>query len=185
MTWLKYDKSPIFIDTLANRDQPNRTDKDGYVSRYSKPRGFWLTDDTEDSWLAWCLSERFNLENLTHKHEVDLNEDRILILRSAYEVEGFSRRYQFEHWWGPDGHPRKWRDICIDWHQVAQDYAGLIITPYQWSLRMADDFCWYYPWDCASGAIWDATAIKNVRLVEIDHDIASKARPDWRDEKAA
>ena len=186
MTWLKYDSGPIFIDHLASRNQKPRVDESGYASEYEKPKGFWITDDTEDSWQAWCLSERFNLESLTHKHEVDLEEDRILILRSAYDVEMFASQYAFEHWWGPEGQPRKYRNRCIDWPEVASCYAGIIITPYQWSLRMANGFSWYYGWDCASGCIWDATAIKDVRLVEIDKDIASKARPEWKpDEEAA
>lgn len=179
MSWLKYDNAPIFIDTLANRDQR------GEPSSYKKPSGFWITDDTDDCWRSWCLSERFNLENLTHKHEVDLIEDRILILRGEYDVRTFARHYCVDHWWGPEGNPRKYCDLCIDWPQVAKEYAGIIVTPYIWRLRLEDGFSWYYPWDCASGCIWDASAIKDVRLVEIDLDIASKTRPEWKPEEEA
>lgn len=174
MTWLKYDKGPIFIDTLANRDQRPRVDADGYASEYEKPRGFWLTDDSEHCWRSWCTGEQWGLEGLTHRHEVDLDEDRVLILRSAYEVEAFARQYAFESWWGPAGQARKYCNRCIDWSEVATRYAGIIIAPYQWSLRMANGFSWYYGWDCASGCIWDAQAIKDVRLVEIDLDIVNR-----------
>jgi hypothetical protein len=177
MTWLKYDGAPILIDTLATRSQSEN------LSPYQKPCGFWITDDSENCWRSWCLSERFGLENLTHKHEVDLDESRLLILRSAYEVEHFARGFVVAKPWNyRNSH---YVDKCIDWRRVADQHSGIIITPYQWSLRLADGFSWYYGWGCASGCIWDASAIRDARLVEIDLAIASKATPDWREEYAA
>lgn len=171
MTWLKYDSAPILIGEQFTRDQPRE------LSAYSKPNGFWITDDTDDCWRTWCLSNRFNIEGLTHKHEVILDDARILVLRSADAVEVFARQYRAHRWWGPTDNPRAYCDRCIDWRRVATEHAGIIITPYQWSLRLERDFRWYYGWDCASGCIWDASAIIDIRLIDIDHDIASKARP--------
>lgn len=41
-----------------------------------------------------------------------------------------------------------------------QGWSGIEIIPYQQNLRMARFYMdWYYPWDCACGAIWDAENI--------------------------
>lgn len=178
--WIKYDDAPILVGEQFNRNQADE------LSAYTKPRGFWITDDSEDCWRSWCLSERFKLGSLTHKHEIKLDEERILILRTSWEVDNFARKYRVDKWWGPEGNPRKWCDLCIDWPQVAAEYAGIIITPYQWSLRLENGFSWYYGWDCASGCIWDASAILDINLIDIDRDVASKARPEWKpDEEEA
>ena len=85
-------------------------------------------------------------------------------------MDSFTSRYEFwKEWGGPSGN--KWRDRCINWRAVAGDYAGLIITPYQWSRRL-EPYSWYYGWDCASGCIWDPSAITDIKLIEIDHEVA-------------
>lgn len=163
--WLKYHNSPIMSGEQWDRAQS------GHLSRYEKPCGFWITDDTEYCWRSWCVAEGFGMENLTHKHAVDLDESNILIMRSPYELDAFTREFRVDHWWGPDEQPRKWRDVCIDWRAVSARYAGIIITPYQWQRRMHDSYSWYYGWDCASGCIWRGGAIKGIRLIEIDLDV--------------
>lgn len=37
---------------------------------HAKPRGFWITDDSDDSWESWCLRENFCLDNLKHKFKI-------------------------------------------------------------------------------------------------------------------
>ena len=150
--WLKYADAPIANEGLIDCEQSS-----GRPSSYKKPSGFWITDDSENCWRSWCMSERFSLESLTHKHEIVLDESNILILRCPYDLDDFSRDFGTSHW-------------CIDWPKVAARYDGLIITPYQWERRMDHD--WYYGWDCASGCIWKANAIKDIRLVAVDYEVA-------------
>lgn len=164
--WLKYSDEPILNGEQWTRNQTGR------LSAHEKPRGFWITDDSEECWRSWCVGESWGLGGLTHKHRIDLDESRILILRSAYELDAFTNQFAVDNWWGPSGSPRKYRDRCIDWRNVATQHDGLIITPHQWSRRMSDDYSWYYGWDCASGCIWNAHAILGIHLIEIDHDIA-------------
>ena len=54
----------------------------------------------------------------------------------------------------------------IDWAEVASKYDGIIISPYQWSLRLDMEMMWYYGWDCASGCIWNISAIKELKEVQ-------------------
>jgi hypothetical protein len=58
------------------------------------------------------------------------------------------------------------RTMMIDWRRVASVYDGIIIAPYQWSRRLDGGARWYYGWDCASGCIWNATAIARVEHLE-------------------
>jgi hypothetical protein len=163
--WLKYSDGPIL-----NGEQWDRNQSDSQSS-HTKPRGFWITDDSDSCWKSWCVGEQWGLGGLTHKHRIDLDESNVLILRGEYQVRAFSREYGFaRHWGGPDD--RKWRDWCIDWRKVAARHDGIIIAPYVWSLRLEDGFMWYYGWDCASGCIWNARAILGIHLIEIDHEIA-------------
>lgn len=147
MTWLKYDDGPIVLDDLHHRWQREPR------SQYDKPRGFWITDDSEQCWRSWCLSEEFDLDTLTHVHEVELDESRILFLRSTGELDDFTR-----------------------------EYAGIIITPYQWARRL--ELSWYYNWDCASGCIWDVSAILGVHLREIVPIPAARSCDDEQEEAA-
>ena len=159
--WLKYWNAPIYFDPTRAYPQTENH------SRYGKPNGFWITDDTEYCWRSWCTGEGFELAGLTHKHEVRIDESRVLILRSEDEVVDFHRRYSFPHAWG-GASGRDYTDYPIDWRRVAKAHAGIIITPYIWSLRLSERTPWYYPWDCASGCVWDASAILGVKLVAIE-----------------
>ena len=55
----------------------------------------------------------------------------------------------------------------MDWGYLATQYQGLIIAPYLWDLRLFGP-AWYYGWDCASGCIWDLTAVESFSLVSSD-----------------
>lgn len=154
--WLKYYKEPIILD--KSRVYPIEDN----TSKYSKPCGFWITDDSEDCWKSWCMSSDFNLEHLTHKHEIKIDESKILFLKSAIEVFEFTKEWGFDYKWS------NYVDRVIGWKKLSEKYSGLIITPYQWDCRMPTITSWYYGWDCASGCIWDAMAIESVTLISID-----------------
>lgn len=162
--WLKYSGSPIDRRAFVDRPQADR------ISKYQKPNGCWITDDTEDCWRTWCVGESFGLESLTHKHEVTLDETNVLILRSASQLDKFSKQFSVARPWSWQG--RDYVERCIDWRVVAARYDGLIITPYQWTHRLHEDYGWYYGWDCASGCIWKPSTILDIRLIEIDEEVA-------------
>ena len=72
----------------------------------------------------------------------------------------FGKKYQYM------GEPEYFGKLAIRWQDVALDYQGILIAPYQWSLRLDKDFRWYYMWDCASGCIWDLSAIASLTLLQ-------------------
>jgi hypothetical protein len=120
-----------------------------------KPSGFWVSDeDDETSWSSWCYSEQFGLERMAQSYDVALTPNHnVLILTDVAAIDAFSETYGFTLF-GRSGY--------IAWAAVAYDYAGILITPYQWSHRMTNHTFWYYGWDCASGCIWNPTAIASV-----------------------
>lgn len=127
--------------------------------RFDKPRGFWVSVDGDDDWPSWCAVEDYDIG--ANRFTVTLAPSaNMLTLTTADEVIDFAHIYK----------SREFTDslrefAAVDWVRVAQDYQGLIIAPYQWSLRLSG-VGWYYTWDCASGCIWDAEAIGSVGAVQ-------------------
>jgi len=123
-----------------------------------KPEGLWVSDeDAETSWTSWCNDESFALDRLDRAHEITLAADHnVLILGDVAAIDGFTGSYGAQLF-GRLGY--------IDWAAVASDYDGIIITPYQWSRRMTQHTFWYYGWDCASGCIWEPSAIGSIDAV--------------------
>lgn len=131
-----------------------------------KPRGFWVSDDSDYGWKEWCEGENFRLENLAYSHEVTLTRNaNILRIGSVENLDLFTRTYDAGEHFNKSGIPIPKGMFSIgtfmDWPKIVKGYQGLIITPYLWKRRM--DYLWYYGWDCASGcSIWDARCIARV-----------------------
>lgn len=127
----------------------------------TKPWGFWVSDEAANyGWRKFCCESNVRVFNLKHQHIIELADDaNILYLTSAEHLQAFTKEYGAPLYSGSD------LDY-IDWIEVAKKYQGIIITPYIWSMRLSMEAHWYYPWDCASGCIWDVAAIKTVTLVK-------------------
>lgn len=121
-----------------------------------KPSGLWVSVDGPDDWRAWCEGEGWGLDRLRHRFVVTLTETaRLLVITSPDELRAFDAEF------GESGQ-RSWH---VAWDAVAREWQGIIIAPYLWECRLSDP-AWYYCWDCASGCIWDASAIASVALLE-------------------
>lgn len=129
------------------------------IAPHFKPLGFWISvEGNGDGWKDWCEGEGFGTERLAFEHEVTLRDDaEILWLRSAADIDRFTDE------WMPKSFAAA-SYYCIPWAPVAMAYQGIVIAPYIWSRRFDDKSGWYYSWDCASGCIWDASAIESVTI---------------------
>lgn len=128
----------------------------------AKPRGLWVSvEGNGDGWREWCEAEDFRTD-WTHAYDVTLTEGaNILLLSTPYDLDDFTEDFERVR---DDARP--WRHgLHIDWRRVAEEYDGIIITPYQWRRRM--ELMWYYGWDCASGCIWRSDAIAALNQVEV------------------
>ena len=138
-----YTKSPMQFDP---RYQYKKLDF------RSKPSGLWVSVGGEDGWLAWCKRENFGLERLANRYIVNLKPHAKTLVLHNKDFDTF--RYTY----GIADHEFYFHNIY--WHKVASDYQGIIIPKYHWDMRFEHD--WYYSWDCASGCIWDMSAIESI-----------------------
>jgi hypothetical protein len=131
---------------------------------YAKPEGFWVSVEGKDDWKSWCESESWG--DLSHPNFVTLARGaKVLRIKTLDQFETFEATYLETADCQREARP--------SWAAVkANGYAGIIIAPYQWERRL--DRLWYYGWDCASGVIWDLSAIESV--VPMTHVL--KAAPD-------
>jgi hypothetical protein len=156
MRLIKHDKEIVTFD-------PNRVYPKPEKDYYFKPHGLWVSDEDDYGWSHWCTAEEFSLDRLMYEHLVELYPvNNILFIRSVEELDKFHDRYSIDiiKDWIPHYPSRKdW----LDWPQVYPLWQGIIITPYLWERRM--DYMWYYGWDCASGCIWDLSAIRSFQPI--------------------
>lgn len=123
-----------------------------------KPSGIWFSvREGKDpwGWKEWCVAEEFRLDKLKHSHVITLDSSaNLLILNTPDKMWQFTKQY---------GRAIDWRSdylIYCDWSAISKLYQGILIYPYFYQFRLGwSEFAWYYPWDCASGCIWDINAI--------------------------
>lgn len=148
------------LPVLENREQEY-----AHTSEYAKPNGFWLSDESaEMSWSTWCEENDFRRDRLTTRIEFEVDMTNVLHLKTPSELREFAAHYNYPYRWG------SYVDYPIRWQNVAKDYKGILITPYQWECRLAEQtLTWYYPWDCASGCFWDVSCLTRINEgVEVD-----------------
>lgn len=127
----------------------------------SKPGAFWFSVEGEYDWKWWCKAENFRLDYLKIQYEVILKKDaKILVLDDADEVIKFTEENLYPK--------ARFKDDTyeLDWEKISKKYQGIIISPYQWGLRLSIKTGWYYGWDCASGCIWDLNAIEELKFIQ-------------------
>ncbi len=150
-----YSNKILTPDKLDDRPQKEKP--------HFKPYGFWVSVKGEDDWYNWCKENEFRDIDSQYEHKVTLTDnDNILYLESALDICCFTERHRNIQ--GLGIHERCWNP---DWKLVAAEYDGIIIAPYQWSCRMDSENHWYYPWDCASGCIWNMkNAVQSIELLD-------------------
>mgnify|MGYP003135984010 CR=1 FL=1 len=122
-----------------------------------KPKGLWYA--CGDSWIEWSESELGQIRG-DHLYGLELGEG-ILRISTEEEFSQFIDRFLTPGEFGK----------ILDWKKVQDEgYAGVEICPYNWEARQLaldgnDRYEWYYPWDVASGCIWDSSGVKNVELL--------------------
>lgn len=123
-----------------------------------KPSGLWLSDESDYGWKQWCRDNEFRTNGLKCVTRFAVDEKQILIISSLTQIESFSDEYGCRPSWVKSGIKLKF----IDWEKVTENYAGVIITPYINEARLLCKFFWYYGWDCASGCVWDLSALEMI-----------------------
>ena len=119
-----------------------------------KPKGFWVSDESDMGWREWSKENFGDVE-----YSVIIKEDsNILYITNSREIEKFTEDFSCYPY-------KNVRLQFINWQKVSEHYDGIIITPYIWSHRMDEKTTWYYGWDCASGCIWNKEAIERIERI--------------------
>lgn len=132
---------------LTNDEGVDLTREIQTQGRGPKPNGLWYALGSE--WLHWLSTEMPDwLDDYSHAFYLDLDYSKILRINDDKKFEQFEETYS--------DHSNAYGNV--DWSFVAMKYKGIEIIPYRMEYR-TESF-WYYPWDIASGCIWDLSAIK-------------------------
>ena len=170
MRLLHYSDAPVTFDRGRVYDQ-NRLRGAG------KPVGLWVSVEGPDDWKSWCESEKFHLSGLAVAHEVTLTDDANLItITTGRELDEFHKKWTEEDDFNrrmaarrPPDNPLeaqfRFNQWPIPWGKVAAEFDGILIPTYLWSHRL-DGPLWYCGWDCASGCIWNLSAVASFEPVE-------------------
>jgi hypothetical protein len=94
------------------------------------------------------------LEEANYLYEVKLGEE-IIQISNDDEFDNFQSEFGFS---SLD------EQVAINWKEIQeQEYNGIEICPYNWERRMSTN--WYYPWDVASGCIWNLSGVSDIILL--------------------
>lgn len=135
------------------------------TSRGDKPDGLWFSvEGNDDGWRWWCESEGYGLDRLVAGTEIVFSRDaKILRIGTLDEMDSFTERHKIAAPWERSLLHLGKRVSALNWPFIAQEYDAIIIAPYMWDRRLSAHSSWYYSWDCASGCVWNARAISELR----------------------
>jgi len=162
----KYSGSRLHISP-TKLTKVNSTSQDS--KPFFKPNGFWYSCGSD--WEDWISSE-MPQRMVGYLYEISLGSGNMLFIDNVSKFEDFEKEYGVWSWEPQQGRVDITGPDSIKWKEVAQKYSGIEICPYVGSKRMHSN--WYYPWDVASGCIWDGGVVKDIKLVreieEIERD---------------
>lgn len=160
MRLIHYGKKPLTkVRSMKHSDE--------LVGAYKTP-GLWVSVEGDDDWVAWCRAESWGLDGFAVAAEIVLAADaNIKHLRNARDIDRFTAQFE------PKDKRGEW-DHRIDWPAIRSQWQALVIAPYCYARRLSRHTAWYYGWDCASGVIWDAAAIKEIRQID-PPDLSARA----------
>ncbi len=145
-----FSETPFKLDTQRIYMPPS--------SLFTKPVGLWLSDESDYGWHRWCEDEEFRRENLEYETKFIVEDDtHFLVIDTVEKLLKFTDKYKL-----PFGIDTINSSMFLDWLRVRNEYTGILITPYQYSLRLHTSTAWYYGWDCASACVWDLSILKEV-----------------------
>jgi len=125
-----------------------------------KPNGLWYGIGT--SWIDWVSFEMPSWKG-KNLYKLTLSTSQMLILSTSKALKEFTLKYgKALHDFDKE---HKLKYLAIDWSTVSKTYGGIEIRPYQPAARHA--YIWYYPWDVASGCVWNKSVIQRITKIEL------------------
>lgn len=174
--------SPSIIQKLEKRAY-YETMQFNPTSAFGKPCGLWVSCEPGHTWEKWCIDNDFRLEHLSYRYRVRLKRKaNVLRIKTAKELVDFTEKYKYcpiksalpglVNERGFDFHKHSLESgMAIRWDIIMKEYSGILIAPFQTRatscfFRLGHGVTWYHGWDCASGCIWDISAIHRFDFLE-------------------
>jgi hypothetical protein len=149
--------SPSPLGSLRDGDQDHATDYG------AKPDGLWFSvgnvSDCGSDWRALCeeraKTDGWSLDCLKYQTEIFFAKDaNILWIQDAVGIDSLTAEY---------GRIRRDGRQSVDWHRIAKEFEGIIISPMCHDRRDYEQARWYACWQCSSGCVWQARAVQTLR----------------------
>jgi hypothetical protein len=171
LRWRLFSES-IDMRLLHYTNAPFHLDHERQYGRSSsfKPTGLWVSVEGDDDWRSWCEDNNFCTENLKCSAEILIaHTANILLIDTVAKIDEFTARFS------PNSEQLAYNpalNLQLRWDDVKAAYDGVIIATYFWERRT--DLMWYYGWDCASGVIWNLSAIEIARNMPSQIEVQEK-----------
>jgi len=120
-----------------------------------KPNGLWYAFG--DSWHDWCSMEQPEWCAGDNYEIIFPLMKNLLRISTPHQLLKFTEEYKGSLPGYSDQFPND--TSYINWQKVANNYDGIEINPYLFSMRMDDRASWYYAWDVASGCVWNTRGL--------------------------
>lgn len=114
----------------------------------------WVKELSQGSEIGSRAKER--IARIRYAYLLDIDLRQMFVLRTTKQTQSFTRQRKIGE--------EDLVDCYIDWEALQDDYAGIEICPYHYSMRR---YCWYSTWDVASGVIWNSIAIRSYELLTL------------------
>jgi hypothetical protein len=121
-----------------------------------KPNGLWLSDESDIGWSR--MAPAIDVELGRYQSLVTLAPaHNCLILSTPESILQLTLDFP---------NPRAGRGTqYINWNRIAQEFDGLIVTPYQAHLLWDRNCRWFRLWVAAVGCVWNPAAIQSIEPI--------------------
>jgi hypothetical protein len=132
---------------ISETDEFNRASFKTPQKEGAKPKGLWYS--LGSGWLDWNMTEYGKHHSFKSAYKLSIDMNDVLRIDTPEKLMEFDKTFA--------------QGSTVNWQEVAKNYKGIDIIPYQSSLRM--ELGWYYGWDIASGCVWDSSCIQKINKI--------------------
>jgi hypothetical protein len=145
MLFIRHTRWPLRLNDLRDGNQRDATDGG------AKPDGIWFSVGDGTDWRA-LVSRRWSLDDIEYWTEMIFSETaNILRVENAAALDALTAKY---------AQARNDGKQSIDWCRIAEQFAGIIISPLCVERCNYEPTRWYECWEVACGCVWQAKAVR-------------------------
>jgi hypothetical protein len=130
-----------------------------------KPSGLWLSKD--DQWYEYAINGVRSHSQMRYKTVFEVDTSNVIVLKNSEELLEFHNSFPAII----SGAPYLLTYSLLNWPKVAEQYDGVVISPYQ-KIGMINGtlIAWHESWDVSSGCFWNIKCLKMIECFEFKAD---------------